>query len=408
MTATALKTVPDHSYTQGVLDDLLAQVREIRPLLRRNAPLADAARSPTDEVVSALDEIGLWALLTPTRWGGRGLPSIALQRINRELAKGDPSVAWVHQIINGCTWIASMTSDRLQEEVFTGTKPPRVCSSFAVPAPAVPVEGGYTVTGAWPYNSGVRQSSWGQYLVTIQHADGTQTPGNFVYIPTSELTIQDTWYTAGLQGTSSDSSVANNVFVPEHRMVHAAKSFGTRELGKKHFGAPSDFWKNIPLIRACGIGVILGAVEGAFELAAEGALKRGIPNTTYTKQKDSPVLQRDLGAAKAKIDAAVLLAERLCTMQDEAALSGYEFNPLERAQQKGQCALVVEMAISALEKIMFIGGSSGFSLSNELQRFWRDANVAARHAINLPDPGFEIYGRAILGVEPNIAPAILI
>lgn len=407
MSAASGNAVP--GFTQGTQDKLLEQTRALRPLLRRNAPLADAERSMTDEVFRALVEIDLFALLTPTRWGGLGLPSVALQRINRELAKGDPSVAWVNQIINGCTWIASMTSDRLQEEIFTaGQKPPRVCSSFAIPCTAKPVDGGYRVSGSWPYNSGCRQSSWGQYLVNITGADGTVTPGNFVYIPTSELTIDNTWYTAGLQGTSSDSVVAKDVFVPEHRMVHAAQSFGYPETRKQHVGAASDNWKNIPLIRACGLGVIIGALEGAFELVAEGSLKRGIPNTTYAKTKDSPVAQRNLGEIKAKLDAIIMLAEGLCTMQDEAALAGYEFSSMERAEQKGRCALIVDMSTQLFDKIMFLGGSSGFMLSNELQRFWRDGNVACRHAINLPDPGYEIYGRALLGVEPNIAPAMLI
>src|SRR5690606_18560346 len=404
MTVSTAASAPSASFTTGVLDDLLEQARALRPLLRAEAPKAEAERSMTDPVFTALKDMEVFALLTPTRWGGRGLPSIALQRLNRELAKADPSVAWVIQIINGCTWIASMTSDVLQEEIFTGAKPPRVCSSFAIPVPAVPVEGGYRVSGAWPYNSGVRQSSWGQYLVTIQHPDGTQTPGNFVYIPTAELTIDDTWFTAGLQGTSSDSVVAKDVFVPEHRMVHAARSFGSPETRKKHVGAASDNWKNIPLIRAAGLGVIIGALEGAFELAAAGALKRGIPNTSYSKTKDSPVAQRNLGEIKAKLDAIILLAEGLCTMQDEAALAGYEFTPIERAEQKGRCALIVDMSTQLFDKIMFLGGSSAFMLTNELQRFWRDGNVACRHAINLPDPGYEIYGRAILGVEPNIAP----
>lgn len=407
MTAATTNRASIPAFSTGI-DELVERARSLRPLLRSEAPKTEAERSMSDAVFAALKEVDMFALLAPTRWGGRGLPSVAMQRINREIAKGDPSVAWAVQIINGCTWIASMTSDRLQEEIFTGEKPPRVCSSFAIPCPAVPTEGGYIVNGAWPYNSGVRQSSWGQYLVTIQNPDGTQTPGNFVYIPTNELTIDNTWYCAGLQGTSSDSVVAKDVFVPEHRMVHAAKSFGFPETRKKHVGAPSDNWKNIPLIRACGLGVIIGALEGAFELASEGALKRGIPNTSYTKTKDSPVAQRNLGEIKAKLDAIIILAEGLCTMQDEAAATGYEFTPIERAEQKGRCALIVDMATQLFDKIMFLGGSSAFMLTNELQRFWRDGNVACRHAINLPDPGFEIYGRAILGVEPNIAPAILI
>jgi 3-hydroxy-9,10-secoandrosta-1,3,5(10)-triene-9,17-dione monooxygenase len=386
---------------------LIAAIRENRALLRRNAPLGEAQRSMTDEVLLTLEQLGLWSLLLPRRWGGTGLSSAAFSRVNREVAKGDPAVAWVVQIINGCTWIASLTSDRLQEELFAGGIP-RFCSSFAVPGSARRVDGGYIVDGTWPYNSGSRQSSWGQYLVTLQREDGSLAPGNFVYIPMSEVTILDTWYTVGMQGTSSDSASVKNLFVPEHRLVAAEKTFGYREPGKRHVGAPSDNWQVFPLIRAAGLGQLVGATEAALELALEGAQRKPVPNTTYTRQMNSPVIQRNLGEAAAKIEAASLLATSLCNEQDQAALAGNQLSPIDRARQKASCALCVELLGAALDKIMYVGGSSAFALSNELQRFWRDFNMAARHAIYLPDFGYEAYGGMRLGLEQTAVPPNLL
>jgi len=391
-------------FAEGLEADLLERARSLVPLLRRNAPLGEEQRYPTDEVVAALDDLGTWATITPRRWGGLGLPSISLHRINRELAKGDPAVAWVHQLLNGCTWIASLTSDRLQEEIFTGSKPPRVCSSFAIPCRAEPVEGGYIVNGTWPYNSGSRQSVWGQYLVTVHHPDGRQVPGNFVYIPVSELEISNDWQCAGIQGSSSDSSTARNVFVPEHRFVPVDRTFGHREEGKRHVGEPCDNWQVIPLIRAAGIGLIVGTAEAALELALEGAGRRALAGTSYSKQKDSSVVQRNLGELSAKIAVARDLAEELCTIQDDAALTGKVFTQVERAQQKARASVIVEMLAAAMDKIMFVAGSSAFNRATPLERFWRDLNVASRHAIYIPDTGYEVLGRTLLGVEPNIIP----
>jgi 3-hydroxy-9,10-secoandrosta-1,3,5(10)-triene-9,17-dione monooxygenase len=384
-----------------------AAVRQIQPLLRRNAPLGEARRSMTDEVLHTLEKLGLWSLLLPRRWGGRGLSSAAFSRINREVAKGDPAVAWVVQIINGCTWIASMTSDRLQEELFSQGIP-RFCSSFAVAGTAKPVSGGFIVDGNWPYNSGCRQSSWGQYLVNLHRPDGTIAPGNFVYIPMTEVEIKDTWYTVGMQGTSSDSAVGKNIFVPEHRFVPFDKSFGYREPGKKHVGAPSDNWQVFPLIRAAGLGQLVGAVEAALELALEGAQRKPVPNTTYTKQMNSPVVQRNLGEAAAKLDTAALLVDSLCGVQDQAALDGRQFTAIERARQKAGCAMTIDLLSSALEKIMFVGGSSAFAQANDMQRFWRDYNTAARHAIYLPDFGYEVYGAMRLGINQTAVPPNLV
>jgi alkylation response protein AidB-like acyl-CoA dehydrogenase len=361
----------------------------------------------TDEVLKTLDRLDLWALMTPRRWGGKGLSSAAFSRINREIAKGDPSVAWVVQIINGCTWIASLTSDRLQEELYAEGIP-KFCSSFAVACTAKRAPGGYVVSGTWPYNSGCRQSSWGHYLVNLEREDGTLAPGNFVYIPMSDLEIIDTWYTVGMQGTSSDSVVVKNVFIPEHRFVSTEKPFGFREPGKKHVGAASDNWQLIPLIRAAGLGLLVGTVEAALELAIEGAQRKPVPNTTYTKQMNSPVIQRNLGEAAAKIETAALLADSLCDVQDQAALAGRQFTPLQRASQKAGCAMTIDLLSGALEKIMFVAGSSAFAKANEIQRFWRDFNAAARHAIYLPDFGYEVYGSMRLGVPTSVVPPMLV
>jgi 3-hydroxy-9,10-secoandrosta-1,3,5(10)-triene-9,17-dione monooxygenase len=407
MNSTVILQPTEGSFAEGLEQDLIAAVRQIQPLLRKNAPIGEARRSMTDEVLQTLERLGLWSLITPRRWGGKGLSSAAFSRINREVAKGDPAVAWVVQIINGCTWIASLTSDRLQEEFFSHGIP-RFCSSFAVAGTAKPVPDGFIVNGNWPYNSGCRQSSWGQYLVNVQRDDGSLSPGNFVYIPMTEVTIKDTWYTVGMQGTSSDSAAVEDLFVPAYRLVAADKTFGYREPGSKHVGAPSDRWQVFPLIRAAGLGQLVGAVEAALELALDGAQRKPVPNTTYAKQMNSPVIQRNLGEAAAKIEAAALLVDSLCGGQDEAALSGRTFTSLERARQKAGCALTIDLLSAALEKIMFVGGSSAFAQANEIQRFWRDFNMAARHAIYLPDFGYEVYGAMRLGINQTAVPPNLV
>jgi alkylation response protein AidB-like acyl-CoA dehydrogenase len=51
-------------------------------------------------------------------------------------------------------------------------------------------------------------------------------------------------------------------------------------------------------------------------------------------------------------------------------------------------------------------GTSSLADSNPLQRLWRDIHVASHHAITEWQVNLEIYGKALLGVEPNITPLI--
>src|SRR3546814_21200278 len=75
----------------------------------------------------------------------------------------------------------------------------------------------------------------------LEGYEGPVVPGiNMVYIPFSQLEIKDSWYVTGMKGTGSDTSVAKDVFVPDHLMVMMDKPFGYVEPGKKHYGAPSD------------------------------------------------------------------------------------------------------------------------------------------------------------------------
>jgi hypothetical protein len=41
-----------------------------------------------------------------------------------------------------------------------------------------------------------------------------------------------------------------------------------------------------------------------------------------------------------------------------------------------------------------------------MQRLWRDVHVASHHAITEWHVNLEIYGKALLGIEPNITPLI--
>ena len=49
---------------------LMARAASLRPLLERNADRTDAQRRLPDEVVQALKETGLCALMVPKRFGG--------------------------------------------------------------------------------------------------------------------------------------------------------------------------------------------------------------------------------------------------------------------------------------------------------------------------------------------------
>ncbi|MEA3178803.1 MAG: hypothetical protein QOI59_2326 [Gammaproteobacteria bacterium] len=387
-------------FRDELVPEILEKVRALRPLLRKNAAAGEAQRSPTDEVIKAIDELGIWWMIVPRRWGGLGLSATAMAQINAELAKGDPSVAWVSQILNGTTWVGTLGSDALQEGLY-GSGRPRICSAVTPPGTALPVEGGYLVNGRWPYCSGSRQAKWAMMGVLRLNADGTKTPACLAYLSMSDVTIEDTWYSVGMQGTGSDTIVAKDVFVPNHLFVPIEKSFNQHEAGKRHLGEPADYYSLVTLVRSTGMGLVVGAAEAMLEIVLEGAKTRGVVTTTYAKQADSQVFLHDVGEAATKIRTARRLIEGTTRAIDAAALQRRPLPPAERAELKADSALANELIVAAAEQLMFLSGSSAFFLTNDLSRFWRDINVAARHVTNLPNIGYELHGRGLLGM-PNI------
>ena len=52
---------------------------------------------------------------------------------------------------------------------------------------------------------------------------------------------------------------------------------------------------------------------------------------------------------------------------------------------------------NAAERLMDIGGSSGFASASQLQRAWRDIAVGSRHGFLNTLQSCELYGRSLAG-----------
>ncbi|MHC8380529.1 acyl-CoA dehydrogenase family protein [Pseudomonas sp. LB3P14] len=394
------------SYNTAAEPELIARARELRSLLREHAPRHEQERRVSKEVFQVLSEAGFWAMASPRRWGGTGTSATTMSRVGLELAKGDPAVGWVYTILHGTTWVASLGPDELQEAVFgKGDHHPTICGVASPPGIAEEVEGGYRVNGRWGYCSGSRNAEWGQFGCNIKKSDGSVVPGGFAYLRMSDVSIEDTWYMTGMRGTGSETSVAKDVFVPHERFFKVAElGMGKHPEGKRHVGEPSDYWPFMPFLRATAFGVLVGVAQSILEQVTVAAGKKPIVYTSYTRQSDSAAVQHNLGVAAAKIEATRILVEHETRQIDEVGLTRIPLSAAQRAQSKGVGSLTVQMLTEAVDSLMTLAGSGAFAEANELSRLWRDFNVAARHTANLPYVGYEIFGKNLLGIEPNIAP----
>jgi 3-hydroxy-9,10-secoandrosta-1,3,5(10)-triene-9,17-dione monooxygenase len=386
--------------------DPVARAAELRPILARNVGRAEQDRCLPDENVEALQSANLFKVMVPRRWGGYGAPLPAVLATFAELAKDCPSSGWVTMIISGVGWWACRLPDRGQEEIFADPAAWRTCAAGSPTSIARRVPGGVCISGKFPFASGCRHSFWGGLTVGAEDDAHNIVDQLTAFAPMSELEIEDTWFVAGMRGTGSNTLVARDVFVPDHRVL------STRELvngnnSPRHYSAePSDEYAFAAANALIGLGPVMGIAKAMLEKVVSGTRTRAISLTTYTRQADAPVVQHQIAEAALKIDSAWLQAMHAAAEVEELARNGSAMDYLARARTRGLVGFCARLLREAIDVLMSIGGASGFADSSPLQRMWRDASIATRHAVLATDPALEIYGHALVGAEGNISPLV--
>src|SRR5262249_44303941 len=145
---------------QEVTETLLSAVRALEPLIRQHADEAESNRRLSTPVVRALVEAGIFRMCTPLALGGLEVSPLTFYRIVEEVARLDGSTGWCVFIGGASPLVGTYLSEQAAEEMF-GRDPFVVIGGAAAPSGrAVVSEGGYLVSGRWPYASGCQHCAW--------------------------------------------------------------------------------------------------------------------------------------------------------------------------------------------------------------------------------------------------------
>jgi 3-hydroxy-9,10-secoandrosta-1,3,5(10)-triene-9,17-dione monooxygenase len=386
--------------------DPVALATELRPLLARNAAQAERDRRLPQENIDALEAANLFKLMTPRRWNGYGIPLVTALSAHAELAKGCASTAWVTMIIGACLWLASLLPDRGQEEIFESPAGSRVAGVISATIKGRRVADGMRVSGKNGFASGCLHSSWALLCFGVEDASHNVVDQVIGFAPMSEIEIEDTWFVAGMRGTGSNTLVANDLFIPDHRIFPLMSALEGNPPRTKHAPENSDRWSMAPTLPLILLSPIVGAAGVLLEETVEGSRKRAISYTTYSRQADAAVVQRQMAEAALQIDSARLHWMRAAGDIDDAAAADKSLNYLKRARIRGECGYAAKLVREATDSLMSVGGGSAFAEAASIQRMWRDISVASRHGMLSTAPNLEMYGRALLGVEGNITALI--
>jgi alkylation response protein AidB-like acyl-CoA dehydrogenase len=395
----------DDSAVAPSSDELIARIRELQPLIEKNAAQGEAERRVVEESITALTEAGVFKVAQPRRYGGYQTSMRTMLDVSAAVAEADGGTAWVVALCNVCAWLTGLFSEQAQDEVWGSDPDAKVSGVLTPTAEAIKVDGGFRLTGRWFYNSGSWHASWAILGFPILDDNGQLVDQGLALVPFTDLEIEETWFVAGMSSSGSNCLIASDVFVPDHRVMSGLAAIGG-DYPTEHTEETLYRAAFVPVLALVLAGPQLGMGRKALELVTKKAAGKAIAYTFFTAQADSTAFQLQLAEAALMIDTAHLHAYRSADDLDRAAKAGVYPDTLLRARVRADTGWALQNVTKAIDILLYAHGAGSFAQVNPLQRIWRDSAVAARHAVTLPAVNFEVYGKALLGRTDQITPLI--
>jgi alkylation response protein AidB-like acyl-CoA dehydrogenase len=374
--------------------DWIARARALRPLIEEAAPRIEAGRELPADVLDALHDARMFRLLIPRDLGGAELDLPTFLQVIEAVAEADGSVAWCLGQGGGCSMTAAYLPREAAEKMFGRDRRAVLAWGAGPSGQAVPVAGGFRVTGRWSYASGSRHATWLGGLCPIIEADGTprcEPDGSpmirsFLF-PKAHAQVIDDWQVLGLRGTGSDSFAITDLFVPE------AFHF-LRTVPAPHPGA----LYRMPLMGAYPVafaGVALGlarSVQASFIALARTKAPRGL-----APLRDNAAVQSLLGLAAARLRSArTFLLTALGEIVDELA-AGAPFPGAHETTLRMATTFAIQEAAAVVDVLYHEAGASAVQSANPFERRFRDIHAVAQQ-VQGRRANFELVGKRLLGL----------
>jgi alkylation response protein AidB-like acyl-CoA dehydrogenase len=299
-------------------------------------------------------------------------------------------------------WLGALFPKEAQDEIWGTNRDALISGSYAPVGKATPVEGGYRLSGRFPFASGCPGSDWNLCGAMLPVGPGGTPAPCFTIVPKADYTIDwRSWRTVGLSGTGSFDVLVDDVFVPSHRVLAFADAVGSTGPGA---AAAANPLYRISLLTCVPFSLSTPAVA-----AASGALERFVDENRVRhthgavvlggkKIADFQTVQKRVGEAAARLDACRLLARR-DVEEAEAEARALGKTTLEtRLRNRRTQAFVAHEAMTAMNLIFDAVGGRCLQHDHPTQRAWRDV-AAVNHHISLNfDAVMSMYGQHLFGL----------
>jgi indole-3-acetate monooxygenase len=378
------------STTASILDS----VRRLASVIRAHADAIEQERSLPTPVIRGLIDAGVFRMLLPRSLGGDETDPLTVCRVVEEVATQDGAAGWCAMIGTCNSHFGGLLPAAGAREIFAD-RDVVLAGTFRPSGVAVAVEGGYRVTGRWPFASGIMHSSWLMGGCSIVGADGPRRTAagapamTLAFLPRGEARVLDTWHTVGLRGTGSHDFEVKDVFVPVSRSLWFSDPPVER--------GPLYSVPAIALFATFIASVSLGIARRGLEIFKDLA---GVKKPSWSQEplRAGAVAQSQLGEAEGLLRAGRAFLFESMAAAWEVARRGEPLSWMQRGLLWLSATQAATQARQAVDIVYRAGGASSVYASTFLERCLRDINTASQHITVMPT-NFEVAGQLFLGAD---------
>src|SRR5215467_9414428 len=384
--------------TNVTADSLLDRVKEIAPIIREHAAEAEEKRRLSRPVVDAMLQAGLYSMARPKAFGGLEADPITMFRVVEEVARQDSAAGWNLQLSVASNSLLAWLPDEGAAEIMHSPPNTIIATSFTPGRQATSVDGGYRLSGQWPFVSGSHDCHWVFFIPQI--VDGDQSRLNdqgspvqrFMFLPVDKAKILDTWHTLGMRGTGSDDVAVSDLFIPER---HTALMAPLEKPGTAYQGPlyRLTVWVPVALRATPALGIARAAIDDLIALA-----RTKTPSYTGSSLAQRQVVQRQVDEAEATLSAGRAYLYAIFQENWDAAIQGAELTLDRKLKMQLATSHAIVCAAKAVELVHAAAGTSSIRNEHQFQKYFRDVHTITQHTFASASR-YESVRALMLGVE---------
>lgn len=383
--------------------EILDNARVLVPLLRERIAETEALRRLPESTVSEAAEAGIFSLLLPRSLGGAGGGAADFVELVRTLAHGHLSAAWTIAFLVEHNWMLARYPAEVQQEVFGNGGYAMMSGVIHPPGNAVPVNGGYSLTGHWGYATGIMHAAWVQVFATVEGREDTV----LCLLPRNEVEVRDTWHMSGMGGTGSNHVKVDGLFVPGHRVLDIELWSARKNPGSALHPEAIYSYALRDILGFLYPSMAVGAAETMLaEYRARLERRRAPFSSAVTADTAMGQVRYARSAAALRAAQATLeqaLAETIKANEDSAE----ELPSETRASLKLSMLSVLRLAWESIEIGLRGSGTSIFAADSPTQHFVRDMELLLSHQTIDEDAMYAMAGQILLGRATSTSNAVI-